>query len=257
MLTDVLKKRLKAGEVLYGTFIDSCNEDMVEISAIAGFDYALIDAEHSPCDPIIAQRLVRAADARNLPTLIRVSNSLPSTILKMMDIGASGIMAPLVHDAEMAKGVVESVRYYPAGRRGTALMRASNYNTLPIGDYFAKTNSDAFVMVQAESVQAVENLEKVLAVKDLDAIFLGPYDLSQSMGIPGQVESKQILEIAERIAKLARAAGKFAGTIAGSYEKSQRLVDMGYQLITYSTDLDLYCAYARETVANLKKIRRK
>lgn len=252
MLNDMLKKRLKAGEVLYGPFIDSCNEDMVELVALSGFDYALIDAEHSPCEPSVAQRLVRAADARDMPTIIRVNNSMPPTILKMMDIGASGIMAPLVHDAELAESVAAAVRYYPHGRRGTALMRASNYGFTPIDQYFAKTNSDAFVMVQAESVQAIENLEKIVAVKELDAVFLGPYDLSQSMGIPGQVESKRIMEIIERTGRIVRDAGKTAAILAGNVEKAKQFVDWGYNLITYLTDLDIFSQAARGIVAQLK-----
>lgn len=253
MLTDVLKKRLKAGEVLYGPFIDSCNEDLTEITALAGFDYALLDAEHSPCDPMTAQRILRAAESRGMPVIIRVHNSLPSTILKMMDIGASGIMAPLIHDADMAKNVVASIRYHPAGRRGTALMRASNYNFTPIDDYFAKTNSDAFAMVQAESVQAIENIEKIVQVEGLDAVFLGPYDLSQSMGMPGQVSSKEILEVIKAVGRIVRDAGKFAGIIAGDPERAKLMVDWGYQIITYSTDLDIFAAAAKGIVSVLKK----
>lgn len=252
MLSDLLKKRLKAGEVLYGPFIDSCNEDIIELVGLSGFDYALIDAEHSPCDPMTALRLVRAAETRNLPTIIRVHNSHPSTILKMMDIGAGGIMAPLVHTAEVAQSVAESVRYHPVGRRGTALMRASNYGFTPIEEYFAKTNAEAFVMVQAESKQAIENIEEIVAIKEIDAIFLGPYDLSQSMGIPGQVDSKPIMDIAQRLGKIARDAGKYLGTIAGTPEKAKRFADWGYQLITYSTDLDIFSAAARDIVATLK-----
>lgn len=252
MLTDVLKKRLQAGEILYGPFIDSCSEDLIEIVGLAGFDYALIDAEHSVCDPAIGLRLVRAAESRNLPTIIRVNNAMPSTILKMMDFGASGVMAPLIHTAEAAQSVADSVKYYPKGRRGTALMRGSDYGFTKIGDYFTKTNAQAFVMVQAESVQAIENLEEIVKVPELDAVFVGPYDLSQSMGIPGQVESKPILDIIERSGKIIRGAGKTAAILAGNYEKAKLFADWGYNLITYSTDLDIFGAAVRDIVANLK-----
>ena len=252
MLTDTMKKRCKAGEVLYGPFIDSGNEDIVEIVALAGFDYIIIDCEHSPADPMMALRMVRAADARRLPSLIRVNNSMPSTILKMMDIGSSGIMAPLIHDAEMARNVGASVRYYPHGRRGTALMRGSDYGFLHIDDYFSKTNSDAFVMVQAESVEAVKNIEEIVQVEEVDAIFIGPYDLSQSMGIPGQVESQPILDIVKSAGKTIRDAGKIPAILAGNYEKAKMFADWGFQLITYSTDLDIFSKAAREIVAHFK-----
>jgi 4-hydroxy-2-oxoheptanedioate aldolase len=254
MLTDVLKQRFQKGEVLYGTFIDSGCEDMVEIVALGGFDYAIIDSEHSPCDPATAIRLVRAAEARGLPILVRVNNSQPGTILKMMDIGASGIMAPLIHDAGQAKAVADAVKYYPAGRRGTALMRASDYGFTGIDAYFAKTNSQAFVMVQAESVEAVENLEKIVAVKEIDAVFIGPYDLSQSMGIPGQVESGPILDIVKRAGRIIRDAGKVPGILPVSYEKARMFKDWGYQLLTFITDLDIFGRAVKDTVANLKKL---
>ena len=252
MLTDVLKKRFQAGEVLYGTFIDSCNEDMVEITALAGFDYAIIDGEHSPCDPRVAQRLVRAAESRGLPVLVRVNNNHPGVILKMMDIGSSGIMAPLVHTAEAAKAVADAVKYYPNGKRGTALMRGSDYGFMGIDAYFAKTNSQAFVMVQAESVEAIDNLEQIVKIDEVDSVFLGPYDLSQSMGIPGQVESKAILDIVKRAGKTVRDAGKVPGILAVNYEKARMFIDWGYQLIAYITDLDIFSRAAREAVANLK-----
>lgn len=255
MLTDVLKKRFKAGEVLFGTFIDSCAEDLIEIAALGGFDYAIVDSEHSPCDPVIAQRLVRAAESRGMPTLVRVNNNQPGTILKMMDIGSSGIMAPLVHTAEQARAVADAVKYYPKGKRGTALMRGSDYGFMGIDNYFAKTNSQAFVMVQAESVEAIENLEKIVKVDEVDSVFLGPYDLSQSMGIPGQVESAQILDIVKKAGKTIRDAGKVAGILAVNYEKAKMFMDWGYQLITYITDLDIYSRAVKESVANLKKLK--
>lgn len=240
MLSDVLKKRLAAGEVLYGTFMDSCSEDLIEIVGLAGFDFAIVDAEHSPCEPMTALRLVRAAAVRRLPCIIRVNNLMAGSILKMMDIGSNGIMAPLVHDAEMALHVAQSVRYYPKGRRGTALMRGSDYGFLTVEQYFDKTNANAFVMVQAESVDAIRNLEEIVRVEEIDAVFLGPYDLSQSMGIPGEVESKPILEVIEKAGRTIRDAGKTAAILAGNPEKAKLFRDWGYNLITYSTDLDIF-----------------
>lgn len=255
VLTDTLKRRFAAGEVLYGTFIDSCCEDMVEIVALGGFDYAIIDSEHSPCDPAMAVRLLRAAEARGLPMLVRVNNKLPGTILKMMDIGSYGIMAPLVHNAEQAREVAEAVRYYPKGKRGTALMRGSNYGFATIDEYFANTNANAFVMVQAESKEAIENLDEILAVKEIDSVFLGPYDLSQSLGIPGQVEGETIMKIVEKTGRKIRDAGKIAGILPVSFEKARMFEDWGYQLITYITDLDIFSRAVKETVKNLKSRR--
>lgn len=254
MLTDVLKKRFKNGEVLYGPFIDSCCEDLVEICGLGGFDYAIIDSEHSPCDPAVAVRLVRAAEVRSMPTIVRVNNTLAPTILKMMDIGSAGIMAPLVHTAEQAGDIAQAVRYYPAGRRGTALMRASNYGFTPIQEYFDKTNAEAFVMVQAESADSIKNLDAISRTDGVDSVFIGPYDLSQSLGIPGQVESERLLGIIKDAGKTIRDAGKVPGILAVNVEKAKLFKEWGYQLIAYVTDLDIFSRAVRETVASLKAL---
>lgn len=255
MLNDVLKKRFAKGEVLFGPFIDSDSADLIEILGLGGFDFAIMDCEHSPTDPSEALHLLRAAEVRNLPILIRVNNDLPSTILKMMDIGASGVMVPLVHTPEQAKRAAQSAKYHPIGRRGTALMRASDYSYLTLDQYFKKTNSDAFVMVQAESKEAIDNLKGIAAIEEIDSVFIGPYDLSQSLGIPGQFENPLIKDILKSAPKIIRAAGKIPGIIAGDYEGAQRVVDWGYQLIAYSTDLSLFKGAVNDTVKNLKKIK--
>ena len=253
MLSDILKKRFKAGETLYGTFIDSCCEDLIEIVGLAGFDFAVVDSEHSTADPATGLRLLRAAETRNLPTLIRVPNDLPSTILKVMDFGSAGVMVPLVHTAAQAQAVTDSVKYYPRGRRGTAMMRGADYCFIDNEEYFSRTNNNAFVMVQAESMESIANLKAISETKELDSVFIGPYDLSQSMGIPGQVNDPRMLTVIESAAKTIRAAGKVAGIFAGSVENAKRFANWGYQLITYSADLNIFGAAARELAAKLKK----
>lgn len=252
MVTDKLMKRFKAGEALYGPFASLCSCDAVEMFGLAGFDFVLLDCEHGASDPYIAQSMLRAADAHNLPTITRVPNAYPSTILKFLDIGSGGVMVPMVNDAATAKIVADSARYYPKGKRGYAGMRSSWYGWLDVPTHVKKTNDEMIVMVQAETVEAVSNIEAIAATEGVDAVFIGTYDLSQSMGIPGQVNDPRMNEAFEKVLKAVKNAGKVPGIYAGNVADAKRLVGMGFQLIAYSGDTGLLANACRDAVKALK-----
>ena len=252
MVSDTLMKKFKKGEALYGPFASLCSCDAVEMFGLAGFDFVIVDCEHGASDPNIAQNMLRAADSHQLPAITRVPNAMPSTILKFLDIGSSGIMVPLVHTPEIAKQVAESARYCPRGKRGYASMRSAFYGFLDVPSHVAKTNAEVFVMVQAESVQAVENIDAIAATEGVDSVFVGTYDLSQSMGIPGQVNDPKMVTAIEKVVKSVRAAGKVAGIYAGTVENAKRYVGLGYQFIAYSGDVGMLAGAARDSVKALK-----
>ena len=253
MLANVMKQRLQRGETLFGTLIDSYSGDMIEIVGLAGFDFAIIDCEHSPADPEVVVNLLRAAESRNLPAVVRVPNSLPSTILKHMDVGPSGIMAPLVHTAVDAKAVVDAAKYGPRGIRGTAMMRGADYGFVPATEYFQRSNEGTFVIVQVESIEGIRNLQAIAETPDVDAVLIGPYDLAQTMGLPGQVESPEVLGVIEKAAKTIAAAGKAPG-VGGivNLDNFRRFQDWGFRILQYSADLYIFANAAREAVARFR-----
>ena len=252
MLSDKLLKRFRAGETLYGPFAELDNPNVVEMFGLAGFDFVIIDCEHGPGGSDLALELLRAADCRGLPAIVRAPNAMPSTILKFLDIGSDGIMAPLVHSPETARQTAEAARYHPRGKRGFATMRAADWGFADVPTHIARTNSKVFVMVQAESVEAIDNIEEIAAVEGVDSVFVGTFDLSQSMGIPGQVTDARMTAAVKKAVKAVRGAGKVPGIYAGNVEIARRYAAMGFQLIAFSSDVGLMVNACRTAVKALK-----
>ncbi|MDR3077927.1 MAG: 4-hydroxy-2-oxovalerate aldolase [Planctomycetota bacterium] len=252
MLSDKLSKRFKAGETLYGPFAELDNPNVVEMFGLAGFDFVLIDCEHGPGGSDLALELLRAADCRSLPAIVRVPNAMPSTVLKFLDIGSDGVMVPLVHTAETARQVAEAARYHPRGKRGFATMRAADWGFVDVPSHIARTNAKAFVMVQAESVEAIDNIEAIAATEGIDSIFVGTFDLSQSMGIPGQVTDARMTAAVKKAVKAIRGAGKVPGIYAGSVEIAKRYAALGFQLIAFSSDVGLMVNACKAAVKALR-----
>ncbi|MCD8351412.1 MAG: aldolase/citrate lyase family protein [Planctomycetaceae bacterium] len=252
MVTDTLVKRFKAGETLFGTFADFDSPDIVEIFGLAGFDFTVVDCEHSALGPDRALEMVRAGSLAKMPTMVRVPNALPSTILKHLDIGSAGIMVPLVHTPDTAKTVAEAARYYPRGRRGYAGMRSGNWGFITVEEHIERCNANTFVQVQAESVEAVKNIDAIAATDGIDSIFIGTFDLSQSMGIPGQVNDPKMVEAIGTVLKAVKGAGKVAGIFAGTIENAKRYADMGFQFIIYAGDVIMINQAATAAVKALK-----
>ncbi|MCD8141038.1 MAG: aldolase/citrate lyase family protein [Planctomycetaceae bacterium] len=252
MVPDTLVKRFKAGETLYGTFADFLSPDIVEMFGLAGFDFTVVDCEHGASGPDRAVDMVRAGTVTNMPTMVRVPNALPSTILKHLDIGSAGIMVPLVHTPDIAKTVAEAARYYPRGRRGYAGMRSANWGFLTVEEHIERCNANTFVQVQAESVEAVKNIDAIASIDGIDSIFIGTFDLSQSLGIPGQVNDAKMVDAIGTVLKAVKNAGKVAGIFAGTFENAKRYADMGFQFIIYAGDVIMIHQAATAAVKALK-----
>lgn len=251
-----LKQQLRAGETLYGSFVSLGSADSTEIMALAGFDFLVIDTEHGPWSVETALNLVRACDARGVPSIVRVPDAAEATILKSLDIGPAGLQVPQVGTAETAEGIVRAAHYHPKGHRGLAMPRAANYGAMSVDEYFARTAEELLVVAQCESSEGLEALETVAAVPDIDVIFLGPFDLSHSLGIPGQVDHPAIKEAERRIVEACEKNGKAAGIFVGSGEAARRRAEEGFRYITVSMDSLLLAKSAKTELAAAKKAER-
>lgn len=235
MRKNLTKEKINAGETAYGVFINVACPSIVEIIGLIGFDFALIDAEHGPMDIETCEHMVRAADNVNITPLIRVAMNIQQNILRYLDIGALGVQLPLLNNKADVENVVRAVKYRPEGRRGLAGMRASGYGfASPLGDYVKEANRETMVIVQVETMEAVENLKDILNVPGIDVFFIGPTDLSSAMGYPGQAKHPEVQQMIDNLVKQIHAAGKAIGTIAYDLDTLRQRKEQGFQFIVYN-----------------------
>jgi 4-hydroxy-2-oxoheptanedioate aldolase len=253
MVHNRLKEIFAAGKAALGTFVNWDVPDVVEIIALAGFDFVVLDNEHGPLTHATSQNLIRAAELRGITPIVRVPNMFESTILHTLDVGAHGIQVPQVNDAQSAAAVVGRAKYQPLGSRGVAFPRSADFGMTDLGKYFDYENSQVMIIAHCENTKCLENLDAICAVAGIDVIFLGPYDMSQSMGITGQVDHPRIQEAAQMVVRSAKKYGKAAGIFASSGEAARDLAEQGFQYITVGTDTVLFGAACRRTAEAFKK----
>ena len=235
MLSDNLRQNLREGKAISGVTMPLNAPELVEISGLIGFDFVFIDSEHGPLSVRELQTLVTAADAAGICSLVRVTANDPRTILRVMDIGATGIIVPDVESREEAVRAVEAVKYVPQGHRGLSTTRSAWYGQkMPVGDYTKYANEKSVVICQIESQKGVENVEEILSVDLLDGIFIGTTDLSNSMGVAGQRDSQRVADAVNSVVEKAKAAGKPFGGMVRAGESPHQYVDEGYQIVVGS-----------------------
>ncbi len=175
-------RKLISQRMVVGTFSKSQDPAFIEIIGHAGFDFVVLDLEHGPNTVLSLQNLIRAAEVTGLVPIVRVKEDTPSLISEVLDAGAAGIQVPQISAKSEAEEVLQAARFNPLGMRGVCrFVRAADYSSLDRYEYFARANTTVIVM-QLEGVGAVENIQEILSVPGLDIVFIGPYDLSQSLG---------------------------------------------------------------------------
>ena len=214
MIDGSFRTRLKSGEPLLGAFINIESPTTVEMLAVAGMDFLMIDGEHSPIGPAEAVEMIRAAEARGVPILARVGENTQQVMAKYLDAGALGTMTPIVGSADDARRAVDSVKYPPVGKRGLAGVRVNDFQTDP--GYVAAANEATVVVVQIETRTGIERADEIIATEGVDLVFLGPSDLSVALGVPGQTKHPLVLDTIARLTEKIVGFGKAAGTIARS-----------------------------------------
>lgn len=242
-----IKQRLKNGENIYGPFVRSTDPVITEIMGYAGFDFCILDTEHGPMDIHQAENLVRAANLSNLAPIVRVRENSETMITRALDTGASGVQIPQINTAESAREAVRASKFYPDGERGVCrFTRNAKYSNIPKEEYFAKANENTLVILQIEGAEGVANIDRILEVPGFDVLFLGPYDLSQSIGLTGQVTHKEVLKIIENIAKKAQSKGISVGCFADSVETVLLHRDLGIQYLSICIDTGLIYESAKQ-----------
>ncbi len=205
-----LRELIRSGQPTLGSWITLGHPGIAEIMANAGFDWLAVDLEHSVIAIDTAGDLIRVIDLCGVAPLVRLTSNLPDQIKRVMDAGAQGIIVPMVNSAMDAQQAVASVRYAPSGNRGVGLARAQGYGPR-FQEYLAWQRDSAVVVVMIEHKDAIRNLRDILAVPGVDAFFIGPYDLSCSLGFPGQFEHSEFLAAMAEILRIGADSGVMAG----------------------------------------------
>ncbi|MDR1044500.1 MAG: host specificity protein [Candidatus Adiutrix sp.] len=249
MRNDLLDK-LKAGARPVGTFLAVGNPAVAEGLILAGLDYVIIDSEHGPLDVESAVDVMRAVEARGGSALARTKDSSRASILKMLDIGVNGLIIPNVRDVEEVHKIVEHSRFFPVGQRGLNFTRSAGYGLADyardLGDYMRIANERTLILPQCETKPCVEQIEEIVAVEGIDGVFIGPFDLSVSLGKPGQFNSPEFTGAVRRVQKACAEAGKYCFTFSSDVEAGRRLMAQGFDSLTLSTDnLVMFQAYQK------------
>jgi 2-dehydro-3-deoxyglucarate aldolase len=236
-----------------GSWIQLGHPAVAEIMASAGFDWLAIDLEHSTITLREAEDLIRVIDLKGVVPFVRLSSNNSEQIKRIMDAGAQGVIVPMIKSQMEAESAVQAVKYPPAGSRSIGLARAQGYGSR-FAEYFEWQQDESIVVVQIEHIDAVDNLESILAVPGVDAYIVGPYDLSGSMGLPGQFEAPEFIDALERI----RAIGEKVNMPGGVHivepdpQALSQCIDEGNLFIAYGVDTRMLDIACREGLKNVR-----
>jgi 2-dehydro-3-deoxyglucarate aldolase len=249
---DFVEKHLKIG-----SWINSTSSIIAEIMSASGFDFLVVDAEHSAIDFKICQDLFQAIKAGNMDCvpMVRMPGNQYQDIKRYLDAGAMGIIAPLVNTKEDAERIVYAAKYPPQGGRGVGYGRSHGYG-FNFDKYMSRANEDIFICVQIEHILGVENLDEILSVSGINAVFIGPYDLSASMGITGQFNHTDyhdaIKTILDKCIKFNIEAG--IHVVQPNVEEVFLRINEGFQMIAYSLDITMVGLMCRDGLKKIKSV---
>lgn len=234
MRENSLKRQFQEGKVAHGTFCAIKDPAVVEMLGIAGYDFVIIDMEHSSASLSEIQNMVRTAELVGISPIIRVPQSAPGWYLRAAETGAHGVLVPHVTSADATRELVQAIKYPPVGDRGLdPTTRSADYGALPVQEHMDITNKEIMAMVMIEDLEAVENLEEIISVPGLDLIFIGPSDLSRACGVAGELSHEEVNKVVEKIFNVVKQYPHIkTGIPAFQADDVPALVKLGANMIT-------------------------
>jgi 4-hydroxy-2-oxoheptanedioate aldolase len=229
-----LRARALAGETLLGCFLTWPVGGVVEVLALADFDFIVLDSEHGFFSIESIETMVRACDAAALPAVVRVPSCAASEVGRCLDAGAAGTLFPRSDGLSAVRGAVELAKFPPAGRRGLGGARANRYGTIPLDRFVVEANETTLIAVQIETAGALSEVSAIAREPQVDILYVGPNDLTQALGIPGKAADPRYQAEVSRVAGAAKKAGKAAGIMLGRADQIPALQEKGYTFFTMS-----------------------
>lgn len=231
------QEKIKENKPLLGTWITISHPEIIEILSNLEFDWFLFDMEHAPLTIKDIELLLMALRGRDIVPLVRVPWNDPVEIKRVLDLGVAGIIVPMISNREEALKAVKAIKYPPEGIRGVGPRRCVNYGFDDVVEYFYSWNKNYILILQIETKSAYENLEEIVSTDGVTGIFVGPADLSASLGLFGKTDTPEFLQILEDIANRARKFSKIIGIMAETPEFAVKAIELGYNFISLSHDM--------------------
>ncbi|MGE4563541.1 MAG: HpcH/HpaI aldolase/citrate lyase family protein [Victivallaceae bacterium] len=255
MRKSIVLEKLRRGETVFCLKSLYADPDLCELLGRLGSEVIWICNEHIAIDPSRLREVIRAGRAGNVDIMIRRAFGNYDDLIQPLEMGAAGLMIPHCRDAAMARAIVREVRFHPLGNRGIDGISAdSGFGLHPLAEYIKFANRETFLMLQIEDVEAIDEIEAIAAVEGVDIIFIGPADLSQSLGVPGEVKHPRIRETIERAVKACRKHGKWCGTAGIDLGYTRELIASGVNFVTLTSDYRILREGVKNTLSEYNRL---
>ena len=254
-----LRDMFKENRASLGTFLDIANMSLVECLGYTGLDFVIIDDEHGPWDTETMQNLIRASELVGLSPVVRIAKVDHKEIQRAADCGADCLIIPCLRDVEEFKEAVRWAKFAPVGQRGFIKGRGARFGNAPWADtptleeYMENSNEKLIVMPQCETQEALDNIEEIVKIDGVDAIFIGPFDLSVCMGIPGQFTNPDFIEARRRILRACHSVNKPCYIFSTNAEDSAKYIKEGYDGVAHDTDFSILVQGFRKAVSDIQE----
>ena len=250
---NVFRQKIRDGKVVFGVFCKATSPEMIECLGYAGFDFCILDQEHGPVGMETLQGLIRAAEVSGVCPIVRTQEVNEVGVSHPLDIGAAGVQVPQVNSIEDAKRAISLARFAPKGSRGVCrFVRAARFTNMGRAEYFSKAN-ETVIILQLEG-SALDAYKEIVKLDDVDVFFIGPYDISQSLGMTGQVDAVEVQAKIREIIAIAKENHKAVGIFADTPEQAKRWIEAGCQYIAYSVDYGIFYSACVELSRKLKEL---
>jgi len=251
-----VKRILKEGGVCFGTMLRILKvPHAVSLFSASGWDYLIMDMEHNDCDLESLSALSLVAKYEETTFLVRVPDKHYFQMAQVLDLGLEGLILPRVDTPDQVNHILQSTRYFPLGSRGASISNvATLFRSYPALDYLKWANQETMIVIQIESQEAVENVDQLLSIEGIDAVMIGPFDLSQSMGIPGQLKDPRMEEAFQKVIDGCNRHGVAPGVHLTNFDDVEKWLSRGMRFITFQYDISMLVEASREKIGRLREM---
>jgi len=248
------KEYLNEKDTVYGVFAKTSDPFYIKVLGKSGFDFVILDNEHGPNSERDTYPLIMSSFLTGMYPIVRVGKLTDIAIQRVLDLGVAGIQIPQIQSREDAENVRKYTKFYPKGKRGVCRFVPAADGGLMDGDKYFSEQNEVTVIIHIEGIEGIKHFDKISKVEDIDIIFIGPYDLSQSLGIPGQIDNPVLINEIGKLVEKCKEKNKHIGIYADDVGTARRYKDLGIKYIAVSVDLNIFGKACSSLVGELKAL---